>query len=78
MALSIVEKVSLNGIISFLEDESEQDHEEVIVKFLKRKLNYVIEMKETLQATSKEEDQMKARYSKALYMAGKNTIQGGV
>ena len=68
MALSIREKEQLRGIISFLDTESQEGHDEVIVEFLKEKLSYVTEMKETLEATSAEEDHMKATYSKVRSM----------
>jgi len=68
MALSMVEKISLEGIISFIESELQGRHDEVIMEFLRKKLSYVTEMKETLTATSAEEDHMKATYSKVRSM----------
>ena len=68
MALSIREKEQLRGIISFLDTESQGGHDEAVVKFLKEKLSYVNEMLETLEATSAEEDHMKATYSKVRSM----------
>ena len=72
MALSIREREQLRGIISFLDAESQEGHDEVVVEFLKEKLSYVTEMKETLEATSAEEDHMKATYSKvrSMHMEG--------
>ena len=72
MALSIREREQLKGIISFLDTESTRGHDEAVVKFLKEKLSYVTEMLETLEATSAEEDHMKATYSKvrSMHMEG--------
>jgi len=72
MALNIREREQLRGIISFLDAESQEGHDEVVVEFLKEKLSYVTEMKETLEATSAEEDHMKATYSKvrSMHMEG--------
>jgi hypothetical protein len=64
----MVEKISLEGIISFIEAELQGRHDEVIMEFLRKKLSYVTEMKETLTATSAEEDHMKATYSKVRSM----------
>ena len=68
MALSIREREQLRGIISFLDTESKEGHDEAVVKFLEEKLSYVTEMKETLSASSAEEDHMKATYSKVRSM----------
>ena len=68
MALSIREREQLRGILSFLATELEAGHDEAIVTFLKDKHSYVTEMKETLEATSAEEDHMKATYSKVRSM----------
>ena len=72
MALSIREREQLRGILSFLDAESQEGHDEVVVEFLKEKLSYVTEMKDTLEATSAEEDHMKATYSKvrSMHMEG--------
>ena len=68
MALNIREREQLRGIISFLDAESQEGHDEVIVEFLKEKLSYVTEMKETLEATSAEEDHMKETFSRVKSM----------
>ena len=68
MALNIREKKSLEGIISFIETELKGGHDDTIIEFLENKLSYVTEMKNTLDATSAEEDHMKATYSKVLSM----------
>ena len=70
MALNIREKISLEGIISFIETELKGGHDETVVEFLEDKLSYVTEMKEPLNATSAEEDHMKATYSKVKEMHG--------
>ena len=68
MALNIREKISLEGIISFIETELKGGHDDTIIEFLENKLSYVTEMKNTLDATSAEEDHMKTTYSKVLSM----------
>ena len=68
MALNIKEKISLEGIISFIETELKGGHDETVVEFLEDKLSYVTEMKNTLEATSKEEDHMKATFSRVKEM----------
>ena len=70
LKLNIREKISLEGIISFIETELKGGHDETVVEFLEDKLSYVTEMKETLNATSAEEDHMKATYSKVKEMHG--------
>ena len=68
MALSLKEKISLEGILSFINTELKGEHDLVVIEFLADKLRYVTEMKETLEATSAEEDHMKATYSKVREM----------
>ena len=67
--LNIREKISLDGIISFLDTKlKERGHNEAVVKFLEQEHSYVTEMRETLEATSAEEDHMKATYSRVKSM----------
>ena len=70
MSLNIREKISLEGIISFIENELKGGYDDVVIEFLEEKLRYVTKMKETLEATSAEEDHMKATYSKVKEMHG--------
>ena len=66
--LNIRQKEQLRGIISFLKTELEEGHDDTVVEFLKEKLSYVTEMKETLEATSAEEDHMKETFSRVKSM----------
>ena len=68
--LTIRETEQLKGIISFLETELKAGHDEVVVEFLEEKLSYVTEMKETLSASSAEEDHMRATFSRVKSMHG--------
>ena len=68
--LTIRQEEQLKGIISFLDTESKEGHDEAVVEFLKEKLSYVTEMKETLEATSAEEDHMKETFSRVKSMHG--------
>ena len=68
MALNIREKISLEGILSFINTELKGGHDDVVIEFLEEKLRYVTKMKETLEATSAEEDHMKATYSRVREM----------
>ena len=66
--LNIRQREQLRGIISFLETELEEADDKTVVEFLKEKLSYVTEMKETLEATSAEEDHMKETFSRVKSM----------
>ena len=66
--LNIRQREQLRGIISFLKTELEGGHDDTVVEFLKEKLSYVTEMKETLEATSAEEDHMKETFSRVKSM----------
>ena len=66
--LNIRQREQLRGIISFLKTELEEGHDDTVVEFLKEKLSYVTEMKETLEATSAEEDHMKETFSRVKSM----------
>ena len=66
--LNIRQREQLRGIISFLETELEEADDKVVMEFLKEKLSYVTEMKETLEATSAEEDHMKETFSRVKSM----------
>ena len=68
MALNIKARLTLDGILSFINTELKGEHDDVVIEFLENKLSYVTEMKNTLDATSAEEDHMKATYSKVLSM----------
>ena len=68
--LNIRQKLTLEGIISFLEAKIKDRfmYDKSVVKFLREELDEVKTMLETLSATSAEEDHMKATYSKVLSM----------
>ena len=68
--LGIKEKITLEGIISFLEAKIKDRfmYDKSVVKFLREELDEVKTILETLSATSAEEDHMKATYSKVLSM----------
>ena len=68
--LGIKEKITLEGIISFLEAKIKDRfmYDKSVVKFLQEELDEVKTMLETLSATSAEEDHMKATYSKVRSM----------
>jgi len=72
--LNIREKIGLDGIISFLEakiDERKTSrfrYNESVMKFLQEELEEVLQMRETLNASSAEEDHMKATYSRVKSM----------
>jgi len=68
--LTIRQEEQLKGIISFLDTESKEGHDEAVVKFLEEKLSYVTEMKETLSASSAEEDHMRETFSRVKSMHG--------
>ena len=68
--LTIRQEEQLKGIISFLDTESKAGHDEAVVKFLEEKLSYVTEMKETLSASSAEEDHMRETFSRVKSMHG--------
>ena len=68
MALNIKARLTLDGILSFINTELKGGHDDVVIEFLEEKLNYVTQMKEKLESTSEEEDHMKATYSKVLSM----------
>ena len=67
--LSLKEKITLDGIISFLNAKlGEKGHDEAVVKFLKRQKNHVTEMRGTLDASSAEEDHVRETFSRVKSM----------
>lgn len=70
MALSLKERISLEGILSFIDSELEEVTDPSVKEYLEEKLRYVTEIKDTLLATSAEEDHMKATFSRVKAMHG--------
>ena len=46
MALNIKARITLDGILSFINTELKGGHDDVVIEFLENKLNYVTQMKE--------------------------------
>ena len=62
MALSIKARITLDGILSFINTELKGGHDDVVIEFLEDKLNYVTQMKEKLDSTSEEEDHIRETF----------------
>ena len=70
MALNIKEKISLEGILSFINTELKKGHDDKVIEFLEEKLHYVTDMKNTLEDTSEEDDHIRATFIKVKAMQG--------
>ena len=68
MALNIKARITLDGILSFINTELKGGHDDVVIEFLENKLNYVTQMKEKLESTSEEEDHMRETFSRVKEM----------
>ena len=68
MALNIKARITLDGILSFINTELKGGHDDVVIEFLEDKLNYVTQMKEKLDSTSEEEDHMRETFSRVKKM----------
>jgi hypothetical protein len=68
MALNIKARITLDGILSFINTELKGGHDDVVIEFLEEKLNYVTQMKEKLDSTSEEEDHIRETFSRVKEM----------
>ena len=68
MALNIKARLTLEGVLSFINTELKGGHDDVVIEFLEEKLSYVTEMKNTLEATSAEEDHIRKTFSRVKEM----------